>query len=58
MLKDLKNLIISILTSRLTIVVVIMCALGGLVIARLFELQIVNGEEYLDNFTLSIERER
>lgn len=58
MLKDIKNLIVSIITSRLTVVIVIMCALGGLVISRLFQLQIVDGEEYLENFTLSIERER
>lgn len=58
MLKDLKNLIISIITSRLTVVIIIMCTLGGMVIARLFHLQIVEGENYLENFTLKIERER
>ena len=50
----------SVLFRRLNIRIWILCAIlvviGGGLISRLFTLQIVNGEEYLDNFQLKIRR--
>ncbi|MCM1122328.1 MAG: penicillin-binding transpeptidase domain-containing protein [Eubacterium sp.] len=46
------------ITSRLLVLVFVMFGIGGFLIYRLFELQIVNGEEYYNNFELSITRER
>jgi len=53
-----KDSIISIITSRVTVLVVLLLALGGILIHTVFQLQIVNGEEYLDSFELRIRKER
>ena len=58
MFDELKEKLIGILTSRLTVFSVIFCLLGGILIWRCFNLQIVHGEEYLEDFTLEIEKTR
>lgn len=58
MFDEFRDKIIGIFTSRLTVFTVIFCLLGGLLIYRCFNLQIVNGEEYLENFILEIEKTR
>lgn len=58
MLNDLRDRIINFITSRLFVLTVIMFALFGILINRLFELQIVNGENYQKNFTLRILKEQ
>lgn len=55
---ELKDRIIDIMTSRLTIFTLMFFLLGGILIYRCFELQIVHGEEYLENFTLEVEKTR
>ena len=45
-------------TSRLLVLVVIMFGMGGYLIYTIFQLQIVHGEEYYNNFQLSITKER
>jgi len=55
---ELKEKIISIFTSRLTVFTLIFCFLGGVLIYRCFHLQVVHGEEYLEEFTLGIEKTR
>ncbi len=47
-----------ILTSRLFALSVVMIALFGILLQRVFMLQIINGQEYLDNYTLLIKKER
>lgn len=47
-----------ILTSRLFALSVAMLVLFGILLQRIFMLQIIKGQEYLDNYTLLIEKER
>lgn len=58
MFDELRDHIISIITSRLTVLTIIFCALAGVLLYRCFELQIVNGEEYLNDFILQTEKTR
>ena len=53
-----KERIIGILTSRLTVMVLIVFVLGGILISRLFTLQIVRGEEFLNDFILQSKKTR
>ncbi len=56
MFDEMKERIISFFTSRLTIFTLVFLILGGVLIYRCFDLQIVHGQEYLDNFVLETER--
>ena len=58
MFDDLKDKILGVLTSRLTIFVIVFLCLGGVLLYRCFDLQIVHGQEYLDEFVLAIEKTR
>ena len=57
-LERLKENFINMVTSRLLILVLVLFGMGGYLIYTLFQLQIVNGEEYFNNFQLKITRER
>lgn len=54
----LKEFIINIVTSRITILFLVFLFLGGVLLYRLFDLQIVKGEEYLENFLLQSKKTR
>lgn len=58
MFDELRDKIISFFTSRLTLFTLVFLVLGGILIYRCFDLQIVHGEEYLENFVLQIEKTR
>ena len=58
MFSTIKENFIKIITSRLFVLVIILFSLGSILIHRVFELQIVNGQTYLDNFQLKIQKER
>ncbi len=58
MFDEMKERIISFFTSRLTIFTLVFLILGGVLIYRCFDLQIVHGQEYLDNFVLETEKTR
>lgn len=58
MFDEFKEKIIGFLTSRLTLLTLLFCALGGVLVYRCFDLQIVHGEEYLNDFILQIEKTR
>ena len=58
MFDELKEHIINIITSRLTILTVVFCVLAGILVYRCFDLQIVHGEEYLNDFILQTEKTR
>lgn len=58
MFKEFKETLISIICSRLFVVIVVLFILFAALVQRLFVLQIVDGEEYLNNFQLKILRER
>lgn len=58
MFEQLRDKFIGIVTSRLFLLSVIIFALFSVLTVRLFNLQIIMGESFLDNFTLKIEREK
>lgn len=58
MFDELRDKLIGILTSRLTVFTIVFCLLAGILIYRCFDLQIVHGQEYLDEFVLQIEKTR
>lgn len=58
MFDELRDKIISIVTSRLTVFSIVFLLLGGILIYRCFELQIVKGEDYLQDFVLQTEKTR
>ncbi len=53
-----KERLQSIISSRLTVMYIVMLLLGGVLLYRCFSLQIVNGQTYLDNFVLEQEKTR
>lgn len=58
MFDELKERFLNIVTSRLTLLAVVFLILGGILVYRCFDLQIVNGQEYLDEFILKTEKTR
>ena len=58
MLDTIKESIISFFKSRLFVLGAAIFLLFGILFQQVFVLQIVNGEEYLNNFKLKIEKER
>lgn len=58
MFDEIRDRLINFITSRLTILTLLFVFLGGVLIYRCFSLQIVNGEEYLNDFVLSTEKTR
>lgn len=54
--ETIKENIRNYVTHRLFVVTILMLFLSGMLISRLFQLQIVEGEEHLKNFTYKIER--
>lgn len=58
MFDELKEKLISFITSRLTLFTLAFIALFGVLVYRCFDLQIVHGEEYLEDFVLQIEKTR
>ena len=48
----------NLITSRLLLLFIVFVGMAVVLIYRLFDLQIVNGESYVDNFRLMIQRER
>jgi len=55
---QLKEHFLNIVTSRLFVLIVGFTFLSASLIYRVFDLQIVNGEDYLNNFKLKIRKER
>ena len=58
MFEELRENLINFITSRLTLLTLLFALLGGILIYRCFELQIVKGEDYLNDFVLSTEKTR
>ena len=56
--KRIKKTIIQISESRLLVLILVFCFLYAVLINRLFGLQIVKGEYYMDNYKLQIRKER
>lgn len=58
MLDEIRDNLINFITSRLTLLTVLFVILGGILIYRCFDLQIVKGEDYLNDFVLATEKTR
>ena len=58
MVNTLKLFFRRLANSRLLTISVVLVVLSGILLQRLFVLQVVNGEDYLTNYTLKIEKER
>lgn len=58
MFDEFKDKIIGFFTNRLTVFTLVFLLFGCVLIYRCFDLQIVHGEEYLEDFTLEIEKTR
>ncbi len=56
MFSKLKEYIADIFKSRLVVLILVFCALFLVLMQRLFSLQIVDGEDYLKNYTLKIKK--
>lgn len=55
---EMRDKLIGFFTSRLTLFTLAFLVMGGILIYRCFDLQIVHGEEYLEDFVLQIEKTR
>ncbi len=53
-----KENFMNMVTSRLIVLILILFSMGGYLIYTIFELQIVKGEDYANNFQLKITKER
>ena len=56
MFSRLKEYIAEILKSRFVVLFLFFCVLFLVIVQRLFTLQIVEGEDYLENYTLKIKK--
>lgn len=56
--KKVKKTVLQISESRLLVLILIFCFLYAVLINKLFDLQIVKGEYYMDNYKLQIRKER
>ena len=58
LLEHFKENFMNMVTSRLLVLMIVIMGMGGYLISRIFQLQIVDGEEYYNNFQLKITKER
>ncbi|MEG1847274.1 MAG: penicillin-binding transpeptidase domain-containing protein [Lachnospiraceae bacterium] len=58
MFKNLKDSFITMVTSRLFVLILVFLSLFGILLYRVFTLQIVNGEMFFNDFKLSIRKEK
>ena len=53
---SIKDFFATVFKSRLVVLIGLFCILSFIIVFRLFNLQIVNGQNYLDNYALSIRK--
>lgn len=58
MFNEIKEAVIKFITSRAVIICGVLICLASIMVYRLFSLQIINGEYYLDTFKLRIKKEK
>ena len=56
MFEHLKEKFLNMITSREFLLMIVMIAVASVMIHRVFELQIVHGEDYIDSFQMKIKR--
>ena len=58
LIEDFKEKFMNMVTSRLLVLLLVIAGMGGYLIYWIFQLQIVNGEAYYNDFQLKIKKER
>ena len=58
MFENFKENFFNMVTSRIFVLILVFVGICGIMINRIFDLQIVHGEEYLDSFQMKIMKER
>ena len=58
MFEEIRNKLIRVVASRMTVFALLFCLLGGILVWRCFQLQIVHGAEYQEEFVLEVEKTR
>lgn len=58
MFRNLRESLFNFFTSRLLLLFIVFAGMAVMLIYRLFDLQIIRGEEYLNNFRLMIQKEK
>ena len=58
MFERIRDGIVNFITSRTSVLTILFLVMAGVLIQRIFELQIVNGETYQNEFSLQIRKER
>lgn len=58
MFENFKENFFNMVTSRIFVLILVFVCICGIMINRIFDLQIVHGEEYLDSFQMKIMKER
>ncbi|MDO4633306.1 MAG: penicillin-binding transpeptidase domain-containing protein [Eubacteriales bacterium] len=56
MFKKIKNVVVDAFNARVTILGILMIIFGFIIVRRLFELQIINGDSYQSDFTMQIRK--
>ena len=56
LLEHIKDGITKLFQSRMLVLIVVFCILSAVLVQRVFVLQIVNGEDYLKDYTLKIQK--
>lgn len=57
-MKRLKKLFKKLTLQRTTVLIIVFLILSGILVQRIFSLQIIHGQEYADNFTIQTTRTR
>ncbi|MCD8363137.1 MAG: hypothetical protein LUC98_09315 [Lachnospiraceae bacterium] len=57
MFDDLKESVLNFITSRVFVLMLLFLVFSGVLLGRVFSLQIVHGEEYAESFTMKIKKE-
>lgn len=57
MFEEFKESFINFITSRIFVLMVVFLAFFGIILSRVFLLQIINGENYAESFTMKIKKE-
>ena len=58
MFENFRENLFNMLTSRVFVLIIVMICISGIMINRVFDLQIVQGESYLESFEMKIRKER
>ena len=57
MFEDWKEAVVSFVTSRIFVLMIVFLAFFGILLGRVFVLQIINGQQYAEDFTMKIKKE-